>query len=136
MPALETAVMASQKDHRLRAAMHGLLHRLRRFVRAIPMTPYGELPEHDIVWMDELECGNPARTILDANKMHPELWSEALPQECCIVHRETLKKYVGADATEYMESHGANAVAEQAARVLHEMEARERHERYSKHESN
>jgi hypothetical protein len=135
MPTLETATMVRQKDQRLQAAMHALLHRLRRFVRALPMTPDTDLPEHDIVWTTEVDR-SPNGTIIEMIKAHPELWVEALPPECCIVHRETLKKYVGADATEYMESHGANAVATQAARVLYEMEARERRERYSQAESN
>jgi hypothetical protein len=135
MPTLETATMVRQKDMRLQAAMHGLLHRLRRFARAMPMNPTADLPAHDIVWVTEIER-SPNATIIEMIKANPELWAEALPQECCIVHRETLKKYVGADATEYMESHGANAVASHAARVLHEMEARERHERYSQRESN
>ena len=121
MPTLETATIAHQNNQRLRAATHGLLYRLRRFVRAVPMAPDGDLPAHDIVWMTEAERG-PNETITEMIKAHPALWAEALPQECCIVHRETLKKYVGDDAAQYMASHGANAVENQAARVLYEME--------------
>lgn len=134
MPALETAVMAQQKDKQLHAAMHGLLHRLRRFVRAMPMTPDGDLPEHDIVWMTEIDH-SPNGTIIEMIKAHPELWADALPQECCIVHRETLRRHVGSDVAEYMESCGTNAVANHAARVLYEIEERRRDERYSLHKA-
>jgi hypothetical protein len=125
-----TATMATQADSRKRYAFDHLLHRLCKFMHAYPRVMDDKMPDHDIVWMDEIERGGPAQTIRDAIKMHPEMWVEALPQECCIVHRETLKKYVGADAAEYMESHAANAVANQAARLLHEYEERERQRVY------
>jgi hypothetical protein len=135
-PSTVTAIMASKADSRKRYAFDRLLHRLRRFMHAYPRVMDDKMPDHEIVWLDEIERGGPAQTIRDAIKAHPDLWAEAIPQECCIVHRETLKKYVGADAAEYMESHGANAVANQAARLLYEEQERERNERYSQPESN
>ena len=126
-----TEATARQSNNRLRYAMDRLLHRLLRFVGPYPIREGDTMPEHDLQWMAEIGS-DPAGTILDAIRMHPELWAEALPQECCIVRRDMLAKYVGADAVEALASYGANAVDNQAARLRHEFEERERRERYGK----
>lgn len=120
-----TATEAASIDRRLRPAMMRLFDSLRQYVRVYTRTPNEIVPEHDIVWETHIGHG-PERTLLDAIKMAPEMWAEAVPSECCIVHRETLKKYVGADAAEYMAGHGQAAVESQAARLRHEADLRDR----------
>lgn len=124
-----TAIRESQQNNRLRFAMDRLFYKLKRYVRVYGRTPDDRMPDHDIAWETHIDHG-PETAILNAIKMHPELWAEAVPSECCIVHRETLKKYIGADAAEYLAHHGVAAVAAQAARLLHETDETERRERY------
>ena len=119
-PATAAAAMAQQSSVRLRAAMDHLLYRLRRWVAVYPMHDADELPKHIVRWLAGPDGEGPQRAILDAIKMTPELWSGAVPTNCCIVHRDTLAKYVGADAAEYMAGYGAMAVEDQAARCRHE----------------
>ena len=120
-----TEATARQSNNRLRYAMDRLLHRLLRFVGPYPIREGDTMPEHDLQWMAEIGS-DPAGTILDAIRMHPELWAEALPQECCIVRRDMLAKYVGADAVEALASYGANAVDNQAARLRHFVNQKDR----------
>lgn len=49
-----------------------------------------------------------------------------IPHERRPVRLETLTKYVGADAAEYMAGYGAMAIEDQAARCRHEADLRER----------
>ena len=131
--ATATEIMADQsKQRQLRGAMDRLLHKLRGWVRVYTRLEedMDKLPDLDTAWVVGVDGDGPQKAILDAIKMHPDLWAEALPAECCIVHRETLKKYVGNDAAEYMAAHGANAVTNQAARLLYEAELRERADWY------
>ncbi len=126
---MQTALMAAQQDIRLRYGMERLLHGLRRFVGVYPIREDDKMPEHDVVWMVEHK-DSPQQTILEAIKSTPELWAPAIPTECCVVNREMLRKFVGADMAEYMEGIGANAVDNQAARLRYESEERERRERF------
>ena len=131
MPTTATAMMQDQSSRKLQIALIRLFEGLRHFVRVHPIHRDDKMPEHDVVWVDELSSG-PAQSLREAIGANPELWAHALPAECCIVHRETLKKYVGSDAAEYMAGYGANAVAYQAARLQHEIEMREQRERYER----
>lgn len=121
-----TALREQERDNRLRPAMQRLMHNLREWVRVYPMRQDDAMPEHDVNWVSGLSGQGPERAVLDAISEAPELWAHALPAQCCIVHWETLKKYVGADAAEYMAMHGSNAVENQAARVRYEREHKER----------
>lgn len=125
---MQTALEASQNDRRLRIAMMRLLDGLRGWVRVYTRNEADmpKLPEHDVVWVAGMQGEGPEKMIMDAIAQSPELWAHALPAECVIVHRETLKKYVGKDATEYMAGYGAIAVAEKAARLYHEAEQKRR----------
>ena len=116
---MQTALAQSQVDSRLKAGMARLLYRLRDYMCAIPLQD-DAMPEHDLSWEAPVGRGGPDQVILDAIKMTPELWAGAIPNNCCIVHRETLAKYVGADAAEYMAGYGTMAVEDQAARCRHE----------------
>src|SRR5262249_50453234 len=127
-----TAIIEAQANHRLRYAMDHLLHNLRKWVRIYPMRETDIMPEHDIAWMTGVSGDGAGPIVLEAIKMHPELWADAIPVECCIVHRETLKKYLGADAAEYLAAHGAHAVETKAARLRYEAEQREGRERFAK----
>lgn len=121
-----TAMREQERDNRLRPAMHRLMGNLREWVRVHPMRQDDVMPEYDVTWVSGLSGQGPEKVVFDAISETPELWAHAIPAECCIVHRETLKKYVGADATEYMAMHGANAVSNQAARVRFEREHKDR----------
>ena len=114
--------------------MDRLLHDLRDWVRVYTRheADMEKLPELDLAWVTGVSGNGPEETILEAVKANPELWAAAIPAECCIVHRKTLEKYVGADAAEYMAGYGATAVADQAARLRHEVERRERDKRFAK----
>ena len=130
-----TEIMADQSSQRrLRYAMDRLLHKLRDWVRVYTRLEedMDKLPDLDTAWVVGVDGDGPQKTILDAIKMTPELWAGAVPPQCCIVHRETLKKYVGADAAEYMAGAGAAAVEDQADRLRHEADMREQRERYGK----
>lgn len=127
-----TEIMEVERSRKLQIALVRLFEGLRHFIRVHPIRREDQMPEHDIVWVDEIKTG-PAQTLLAAIKANPELWRDAVPPECCIVHRETLKKYVGADAAEYMANHGDAAVAGHASRVLYEAEQRQMRKRYEKH---
>lgn len=126
------AIDADMKQHRLRFAMDRLLHSLRDWVRVYTRSEedMAKLPDHDIAWVTGVSGEGPGKVVLDAIKMTPELWAGAVPTNCCIVHRETLTKYVGADAAEYMAGAGTAAVEDQAARLRHEADMREQRERY------
>ena len=123
---VQTAIMAAQNDTRLRAAMFRLLHGLERCMGVYPFHQDDKMPEHRVVWMTEIGPRGPDGTILDAIKMHPELWAHALPEDCCIVPRKLLEKYLSADAVEALAGYGAHAVDNQAARLRYEAEELER----------
>lgn len=123
------AIDEDMSRHRLRFAMERLLHNLRHYVRVYLRTPDEQMPDHDIVWETHIGHG-PWNVVTDAIKACPALWAPALPTECCIVNREMLRKQVGADLADYMEGVGVNAVDNQAARFLYEIDERERNERY------
>lgn len=114
-----TAFIEAQTKQGADRAVKLLLRRLHPFVRAYARTPDVEMPEHDLVWMDEIGSG-PGKTILAAMKTHPELWAEALPEECCIVPRAMLEKIAGADMAAILAGYGASAVQNQSARLLYD----------------
>jgi len=121
-PLTAVAIMADQSRHRLRAALDHLLYRLKAFVEVRPMMEDDRLPEHDVVWVDYIERG-PAKTILDANKAHPELWRDALPEDVVIVPRKMLAQAgLTADVIDALAGYGAQMVAAKAAR--HEYDLR------------
>lgn len=113
------ALLERQATSRLHAAMSMLLHRLRDHVQVYPMHQDDKMPEHDVVWVDTILPDNgvdgPGKTILDALKMHPELWAHAVPSEVCIVPRRELTKLLGNDAVEVLSMHGEAMVANDAA---------------------
>jgi molybdopterin-guanine dinucleotide biosynthesis protein A len=118
----ETALMQRQANSRLTATLTTLLHRLRRYVEVVPMMEDDKLPEHDVVWMSYPGDGsfedNPAQAILQALKEHPELWAQAIPDDCCIVPRAHLKVLAGELATESMMLQGASLIEGHASREM------------------
>ena len=124
----QTATVATQRDMRLHGAILGLLHRLRDWVRIYVRNPEDEpsFPDFAIAWVTGVGNDGPQRLITDAIKMHPEMWVDALPAECCIVRRDVLNKLAGPEVADVLVSDGAAAVADQAARMRYEAEQRER----------
>jgi len=116
MSETKTATMASQEDRHLRAAMHRLLHRLRRFVAVYPMKMDDKMPEHDLVWVAGVGDGeSPEREILDAIKSNPVLWQHALPEEVCLVPRKSLERLgITSEAIETLAYMGESIVASNA----------------------
>src|SRR4029453_6585265 len=88
--ATQTAALESLVRHRIAFAMDRLMQALKRYMRAYPMLEGDQMPEHDVVWVKELD-GGPERLILEAIRATPELWLQALPPEVCIVPRDALK---------------------------------------------
>ncbi len=111
-----TMIAQQQADNRKRFAMDRLLHELRRFMRAYPMQMNDEMPEHDLVWVDDIMHGGPGKAIVDAIKANPVLWTEALPPEVCIVPRKTLASLgLSQDAVDYYAGIGMLMVEDAAA---------------------
>lgn len=111
---METAVMARQRNNALTAALDYLLRDLRRFMRAYPRTADSEMPDHDMVWVEQPGNG-PARVILDAIKANPALWADALPSEVCIVPRAALETLTQSPhQADYIVSLGESMVANRA----------------------
>lgn len=127
MKATAKMIAEQQNDHRLRAAMDRLLRKLRHFMRAYPMRMDDEMPEHELVWADEIGRGGPALTILDAIKSHPVLWCDALPPEVCVVPRTTLAALgLSPDAISYAAGMGEHMCEVHAARYEHALKANQR----------
>jgi hypothetical protein len=107
--------------------MAHLLRSLRRFMRAYPITQEDQMPDHDLVWVDELNDG-PARVILEAIKANPALWREALPEGVCIMPRKALEKMTGmsSDMIDYLASYGENIVLYHAAEHKHQQDEKKR----------
>jgi hypothetical protein len=125
-PITATQIMADQSRHRLRAALDHLLYRLKDFIEVRPMMEDDKLPEHDVVWVDYHERG-PAKTILDANKAHPELWRDALPEEVVIVPRKMLAQVgLTADVIDALAGYGGQMVAAKAARHEYDLQNADR----------
>lgn len=128
----ETAMPILGMDSRARLAgtMHRLLHRLRRYVEAVPMMADDKMPEHRVTWVSYPGSGGyedgPEQVILQALKEHPELWLQAVPAECCIVTRRALERDVGREAAEIIAGYGENAVLHHACVLRADREQRER----------
>lgn len=141
-----TALMQRQENRELRVAMERLLHDLRPFMRAYPRNNDEKMPEHDHVWITFAgfgkELDNPGATILAAIKANPALWAEAIPDECCIVPKDMLKRVIGTsppvgldcDALllEGLVHHGTHLVENQGARLRRERDERDREARYKR----
>jgi molybdopterin-guanine dinucleotide biosynthesis protein A len=125
-----TRLLEMDSTARLARTVHHLLDRLRPFMRAYTRTPDDTMPEHRLVWVDDaVTRDGPGQTILQALKEHPELWSPALPDDCCIVSRKQLERCVSADVAEVLASYGADLVLRSAAQARYEAEDRRRAER-------
>jgi hypothetical protein len=112
-----TATMEAQTRKRHGYAIERLLHRLRRFVRVYPMKVDDVMPEHDLVWVEELSGASPGKAILDALKANPELWRDALPPEVCIVSRKALEQCgLSADIINHLADMGDHFVGGHAAK--------------------
>ena len=132
MPTTTATEMLEERPSReLQIALIRLFEGLRHFVRVHPIRQQDKLPEHDIVWVDELSSG-PAQTLRDAIGASPALWAHALPAECCIVPISSLKKLIGEDGTEALGLAGQHMTITKAMRTRYEIEDRERRERHSK----
>lgn len=129
-----TEMMQDQASRRLQIALVRLFDGLRKFVRVHPIHRDEKMPEHDVVWVDEFKSG-PAQTLRDAIAQSPELWAHAIPDGYCIVQRDMLTKYLGADAAEALAGYGAVAVDNHAARHRHEAEDRERRDSFKRNDS-
>jgi hypothetical protein len=121
-----TAFRERQRNLALEAAMNRLLHDLRPFMMAYPRVADAEMPDHDMVWVDNLMPANsPARVILDAIKANPALWMEALPAEVCVVPRKILEKMLPStvsDTIDYLHGYGIALVLNHAARYAHDLD--------------
>ncbi|MCY0148293.1 hypothetical protein OEG84_11375 [Hoeflea sp. G2-23] len=110
------AMMKDQKRTALEAAMHHILHRMRRFMRAYPARQEDKMPEHDLVWVSEINGEGPALEILEANKCNPALWLDAIPAGVCIVPKSALKSAgLSDEMVEYFALMGSATVANHAA---------------------
>lgn len=120
-----TQVAENERNNRLRYAMDRLLYKLRDWVRVYPMLESDSMPRHDVAWNTGID-GGPVPDILEAIKMHPEMWADAIPKECCIVSRQMLAKLLSnEDVVEALAAHGAHLVDLQALRLQHEADVRE-----------
>ena len=118
---VEQAQAQRDRELAMRFAMDRLLHGLKKYIRIYAMRPGVEMPEHEPVWVCDMDYG-PEKVILDAIKANPELWREALPETVCIVPRALLQKYVGSVFTEALEGYGKLAVDNHAARMREQNE--------------
>lgn len=120
-PTTATALRASQTRSQSTHAMQRLLHKLKPFMRAYTRTPDTEMPEHDIVWVTEVESG-PQQVIAEAMEATPALWLETLPPEVVIVPRKALESTarLTPEVIDYLAGMGMNIVASRGARRLHE----------------
>jgi hypothetical protein len=92
--------MTAQRETRMRAAMDKLLHNLRDWVQVYTRREDDKMLEHDVVWVTGISGeGGPGQVVLDAIKQAPELWTHAIPEECCIVPRRMLEERLGTDAS-------------------------------------
>lgn len=122
------ALAASQSRTRLMISMTRMFDALRPFMYAYTKTPedQAKLPELDMVWVTDIYAG-PDKVVLDAIKESPEMWGAAVPDECCIVPRDMLKRAVQSDMVcEALVHHGRNMVEAAAAKARYEREERER----------
>lgn len=125
-----TAIKEAQDKHRLGHVVARLLDNLLQFVRAYPMTVDGEMPEHDLVWVEGIEKDGPGQTILDAIKANHELWRGALPPEVCIVPRKALEQLgLSADIIDHLVDMGDYSVVGHAAWHYRDFEERKRYSR-------
>ena len=124
-------MLQAQFDNQLRFAMNRLLHNLRKYIHVYAMRPNIEMPEHNPVWIRDMDRG-PENEILDAIKANPELWRNAVPEECCIVPRKTLVGFgVTPNHIEHLEAIGASIIDARAHHLRYEAEQKERQRRPS-----
>lgn len=118
------------RENELGHALAHLLDSLREWIRVYPFEEGVDLPAHDVVWVDSVTGdGGPGRAILQAIKMYPELWAEAIPPECCIIRREALEALTNKDVAAALALHGEAAVENSAYRVRSEHERAQWEER-------
>jgi len=123
MSDIATAAIEAQRHSELNLTMKRLLHQLRRFMRAYPRVNE-PLPDHDMVWVDELPGDGPAKTIHEAIASNPVLWAHALPKEVCIVPRKALESKLSEFQAECLNQLGMNMVMEKAYRRKSQIEER------------
>lgn len=115
--------MNNQRNSELIASMNKLLHQLRNYVKAYPSSLDDSMPEHDIFWIEEASGNGPAKTILDAIRCHPILWTAALPEEVCVVPRSTLKHLnIPENTIDYMSALGRREIDISAAKSKYELD--------------
>jgi len=88
--ATETAVMAEERRLAIAAPMNRLLRKLRDFVRAYPLKADDAMPDHTLEWVGDIRGDGPEKTVFEAIKCNPDLWLHALPDDVCIVPKNSL----------------------------------------------
>ena len=106
-----TAIREAQLNSSVAHALDHLLHKLRDFMRAYPRDMGEDMPEHTVDWTTGIDDG-PRQIIGKALAEHPELWAHGIPDDVCIVHRESLQKFTQLSDTmiDYMDRDGKNRV--------------------------
>ena len=122
MSELQTAMAERKAQSRLQWALDRLLHALKPFMRAYPRSLDDEMPEHDMVWITDIES-DPRQVIVDALKSNPELWLQAVPSEVCILSRKELEimTKLTPGAIAFLAVGAESIIATQAAKHSHEM---------------
>lgn len=128
------AIAEQQAHHERRAAMRGLLHRLRKWMAVFPHKVNADMPDHDVVWTTHVGGDGPEKAILDAIAANPSMWLHALPEEVCIVPRKDLERALSSkNAVDYIATLGSHFTARLAEIKRCEMEEVERMRFYERH---
>lgn len=86
----QTAIMEKQARFRLVYALDRLLCELKPFMRAYPRVEDDKMPDHDLEWITYIGS-DPRQAIVNALKVNPELWLQAIPSEVCVLSRKELE---------------------------------------------
>lgn len=114
----ETALKVMDRQRATQYAIGRILDSLMEYIRVDSETG-------TVYWVTGVDKG-PGSVLLEHIQYAPQLWSSAVPDECCIVSKKMLTNLLSDEVAIYLAKCGVALVHEKAARVRYDADYEKR----------